>query len=252
MRRVRAGREAVPRIKNKNKKLHALCSSFFTHQFTTSRFRIRKQMSSTDTPTPLKRKASSLESDTQAGTGSDNSSQPPKDPKRARQDLHADDCEDEDCEGCAEGEIVLQFDTTPSAVELFQMALEEASKPSTSSLDGSGSGSGSEQHGGRRGLSRMAKALFDKAIEEFEALEKANAYIQMNDGKRMMEARLSHAACFVAVGNYMPSLEMLQEGVMKLSELAKETINQNGNVLVGLGIAEISQVKKSGWMSWCA
>jgi hypothetical protein len=185
----------------------------------------------------LKRKASSLESDTQAGYSSQ---QPPKESKRARRDLHADDCEDDDCDGCAEGEIVLQFDTAPSAVELFQMAREEAS---TSSLDGSGS-----EHGGGRGLSRMAKTLFDKAIEEFEALEKANAHIEMNNGtnvgKQVMETKLQHAACIVAVGNNMPSLEMLQEGVRMLKELAERTEYKNGDVLVGLGIAEISQVRK--------
>ncbi|KAK3825831.1 MAG: hypothetical protein J3Q66DRAFT_110205 [Benniella sp.] len=202
-------------------------------------------MSSTDTPTLLKRKASSLESDTQAGTGADSSQQPPKESKRARRDLHADDCEDDDCEGCAEGEIVLQFDTTPSAIELFQMAREEASKPSTSFLDGSGSEHGGG--GGGRGLSRMAKALFDKAIEEFEALEKANSHIEMNDGtdvgKQVMETKLQHAACIVAVGNNMPSLEMLQEGVRMLKELAERTEYKNGDVLVGLGIAEISQAR---------
>ncbi|KAG0245833.1 hypothetical protein B0O80DRAFT_302093 [Mortierella sp. GBAus27b] len=194
-------------------------------------------MSSTDTPAVLKRKAS--DSDTVAGTSDSNEQQ--HDSKRARKDLHADDCEDDDCEGCAEGEIVLQFDTPPSAVELFQMAREEASKPSALE-PGTGIGTGI------RGLSRMAKALFDKAIEEFEALDKANAHIEMNDGtevgKQVLETKLHHAACVVAVGNYMPSFEMLQEGTIMFEELAKRTDHKHGDVLVGLGIAEISQARE--------
>ncbi|KAF9198915.1 hypothetical protein BGZ49_000137 [Haplosporangium sp. Z 27] len=149
------------------------------------------------------------------------------DSKKPRKDItevqHTDDCEDADCEGCAEGEIVLQFDTKPSAVELFQMAREEMA------LNSTGPESGSTK------LSRMAKALFDKAIEEFEALDKTNAHIELNDGTevalQVVETKIQHAACVVAMGNNIPSLEMLQEGTTMFEELAKKTAHENGNVL---------------------
>ena len=161
------------------------------------------------------------------------------DPKKPRteapdgQQLHAEDCEDPSCEGCAEGEVVLQFETKPSAVELFQMAREEVA--------GSKPGSGEAA-----GMSRMAKALFDKAIEEFEVLDKAHAHIDLKDeseaAAQALEIKLQHAACMVAVGNAMPSSEMLQEGTRMFEELDKKLEHHNGSVLVGLGIAAISQV----------
>lgn len=187
-----------------------------------------------------KRKASSPE----APNTSSSSSSDKHDSKKARKETtsekqHAEDCEDPDCEGCAEGEIVLQFDTKPSAVELFQMAREEVSKGSS---EGGAGAVGS--------LSRMAKALFDKAIEEFEILEKAEAHIELDDGtevaSKVLETRVQHAACVVAVGNAVPSTEMLQEGTRMFEELLRRTKgNENGNVLVGLGIAQISQVRGS-------
>ncbi|KAF8979541.1 hypothetical protein BGZ46_005308 [Entomortierella lignicola] len=188
-------------------------------------------MSSTEASTQ-KRKASS------PVPTSSNSDQ--HDSKKPRKDItevqHTDDCEDADCEGCAEGEIVLQFDTKPSAIELFQMAREEMA------LNSTGPESGSTK------LSRMAKALFDKAIEEFEALDKTNAHIELNDGTevalQVVETKIQHAACVVAMGNNIPSLEMLQEGTTMFEELAKKTAHGNGNVLVGLGIAEISQARE--------
>ncbi|KAI7831262.1 hypothetical protein BC939DRAFT_438046 [Gamsiella multidivaricata] len=188
-------------------------------------------MSSTDTSIH-KRKALSPE----ASSSSNDHQSDQHESKKPRKDTtaHADDCEDPDCEGCAEGEIVLQFDTPPSAVELFQMAREEALKKPTSMDSGSG-------------LSRMAKALFDKAIEEFEALDKANAHIEINDGtevaSKMVETKIHHAACVVAIGNFMPSSEMLQEGTRMFEDLVKRTAQKNGNALVGLGIAEISQAR---------
>ncbi|KAG0322744.1 hypothetical protein BGZ97_004399 [Linnemannia gamsii] len=185
-----------------------------------------------------KRKASSPE----APNTSSSSSSDKHDSKKARKETtsekqHAEDCEDPDCEGCAEGEIVLQFDTKPSAVELFQMAREEVSRGSS---EGAGGAVGS--------LSRMAKALFDKAIEEFEILEKAEAHIELNDGTevagKVLETRVQHAACVVAVGNAVPSTEMLQEGTRMFEELVRKTKeSENGNVLVGLGIAQISQAR---------
>ncbi|KAI1307874.1 hypothetical protein EDD11_004376 [Mortierella claussenii] len=187
-------------------------------------------MSPTDAST-LKRTASEL--DTSAASASSHGV------KKARKDTgaeaqHTDDCEDLDCEGCAEGEIVLQFETKPSAVELFQMAREE--------LANTGSGSGA------RGLSRMAKALFDKAIEEFEILEKAQSHIELNDGTEIasgvVETKSQHATCVVVMGNNIPSLEMLEEGTRMFEELAKNTAHKNSNVLVGLGIAQISQAKR--------
>ncbi|KAG0323064.1 hypothetical protein BGZ99_002958 [Dissophora globulifera] len=198
---------------------------------------IRPTMSSTDAvaaTTTHKRKASSPEASSLTSPTKEHGSG--RDSKKARSQAHADDCEDADCDGCAEGEIVLQFDTQPSAVELFQMAREEVSK---SSLSSSGSGSG---------LSRMAKALFDKAIEEFEVLEKANAHIELNDGSQVAaqvrETKMQHAACVVAVGNAIPSIEMLQEGGRMFDELVGKTAAQgDGNALVGLAIAEVSQAK---------
>ncbi|KAG0046054.1 hypothetical protein BGZ83_008741 [Gryganskiella cystojenkinii] len=177
-----------------------------------------------------KRKASDSEAHVLESTTSDHDS------KKARKDepaQHADDCEDPDCEGCAEGEIVLQFETTPSAVELFQMAREEAS-------------SKAEQTGSGGGMSRMAKALFDKAIEEFEAEDKKYAHIELSDktevAEKVLEIKVQHAACVLAVGNLMPSSEMIQEGLRMFADLKKLTKEENGNVLVGLGIAEISLV----------
>ncbi|KAF9211964.1 hypothetical protein BGZ59_007382, partial [Podila verticillata] len=41
---------------------------------------------------------------------------------------HAPDCDDPSCPGCGEGELELQFDGKPSALELFSLAREEASK----------------------------------------------------------------------------------------------------------------------------
>ncbi|KAF9911186.1 hypothetical protein EC991_004410 [Linnemannia zychae] len=186
-----------------------------------------------DAASTHKRKASSPE----APNASSSSSTEKHESKKARKDLsekqHAEDCEDPECEGCAEGEIVLQFDTNPSAIELFQMAREEVSKGSSEGSVGS--------------LSRMAKALFDKAIEEFEILEKAEAHIELNDGTevagKVLETRVQHAACVVAVGNAVPSTEMLQEGTRMFEELVRRTEKGNGNVLVGLGIAQISQAR---------
>jgi len=163
------------------------------------------------------------------------------DSKKARKEekQHAEDCEDPECEGCAEGEIFLQFETTPSAMELFQMAREEAAKSSSSSSQADQAGSGG-------GMSRMAKALFDKAIEEFGTFDKAHVHIELNDGTevagKVLETKVQHAACILAVGNLMPSTEMVQEGVRMFEDLEKQTEGENGNVLVGLGIAEISQV----------
>lgn len=181
-----------------------------------------------------KRKASSPEAEAPITSSS---SSEKHDSKKARKDpsekQHAEDCEDPDCEGCAEGEIVLQFDTKPSAVELFQMAREEVSKGEGAGAVGS--------------LSRMAKALFDKAIEEFEILEKAEAHIEVNDGTevggKVLETRVQHAACVVAVGNAVPSTEMLQEGARMFEELVRRTDGEDGNVLLGLGIAQISQAR---------
>ncbi|KAF9113352.1 hypothetical protein BGX27_001741 [Mortierella sp. AM989] len=182
-----------------------------------------------------KRKASSP-----AVSGSSDSQQ--HDSKKSRKDnteLHTNDCEDPDCEGCAEGEIVLQFDSKPSAVELFHMAREEL----TSNAAGS-----SSSESGSVGISRMAKALFDKAIEEFQTLDKTNSHIELNDGTevalQVVETKIQHAACVITMGNNIPSLEMLQEGTSMFEDLAKKTAYGNGNVLVGLGIAEISQARE--------
>ncbi|KAF9183708.1 hypothetical protein BGZ51_000772 [Haplosporangium sp. Z 767] len=179
-----------------------------------------------------KRKASSPEAPNPSSSEHDSKKarkEDSKDNSLGQQQQHADDCEDEDCE------IVLQFETTPSAVELFQMAREETSKGNTA------------EKGSASGLSRMAKALYDKAIEEFEAFDKSHAHIEMNDGTEVaasvLETKIQHAACVVAVGNAMPSSEMLQEGTRMFEELAKTTEKKNGNVLVGLGIAEISQAR---------
>ena len=188
-----------------------------------------------------KRKASSPEAE---APNPSSSSSEKHDSKKARKDpsekQHAEDCEDPDCEGCAEGEIVLQFDTKPNAVELFQMAREEASK---------GEGAGTIGT-----LSRMAKALFDKAIEEFEILERAEAHIEINDGTevggKVLETRVQHAACVVAVGNAVPSTEMLQAGTRMGEELVRRTDSGDGHVLVGLGIAQISQVRRMKYLAF--
>ncbi|KAG0266292.1 hypothetical protein BG011_002700 [Mortierella polycephala] len=179
-----------------------------------------------------KRKASSPEASSSSSSKYDSKKarkEDSKDKSLGQQQQHADDCEDEDCE------IVLQFETTPSAVELFQMAREEASKGTATEI------------GSTSRLSRMAKALYDKAIEEFEAFDKSHAHIEMNDGTEIaanvLETKIQHAACVVAVGNAMPSSEMLQEGTRMFEELAKTTEKKNGSVLVGLGIAEISQAR---------
>lgn len=159
----------------------------------------------------------------------------PKKPRTEAADgQHAEDCEDPSCEGCAEGEVVLQFETKPSAVDLFQMAREEVA--------GAKPGSGESA-----GMSRMAKALFDKAIEEFEVQDKAHAHIDLKDGSeaaaKALEIKLQHAACMVAVGNAMPSSEMLQEGTRMFENLDKTMEHRDGSALVGLGIATISQAR---------
>ncbi|KAG0203664.1 hypothetical protein BGX28_004108 [Mortierella sp. GBA30] len=184
-----------------------------------------------------KRKASSPEASSPIKEKHD-SKKPRTETTEEHQQQHAEDCEDPDCEGCAEGEIILQFETTPSAVELFHMAREETVISNNKATVGS------------TGLSRMAKALFDKAIEEFEKLEKevnAGGSINLTDGSeaaiKTLETKVQHAACVVAVGNAMPSFEMLQEGTRMFEELTKKTEQQNGKVLVGLGIAEISQAR---------
>lgn len=203
-------------------------------------------MSPTDASTHSKRKA---DTETEDSVQIHNSDSEKHESKRVRKDesttvQHADDCEDADCEGCAEGEIVLQFETNPSAVELFEMAREEAVKPSSPS---SASGPGP---------SRMAKALFDKAIEEFEVQDKAHSHIELNDGTEVagtvVDFKIQHAACVVAVGNFMPSFEMLQEGTRMFEDLSKRTENKNGHVLVGWGIAEVSQVGCYCYVRCCA
>ncbi|KAF9310991.1 hypothetical protein BG006_004653, partial [Podila minutissima] len=147
---------------------------------------------------------------------------------------HAPDCDDPSCPGCGEGELELQFDGKPSALELFSLAREEASKESLST------------HG-----TGAAKKLFDLAIEAFEELEKSNAHLEMGDdpasevAKTLLETKIQHAACVVAVGNYMPSLAMDQDGVAKYQKLFREhamMAGENSAALIGQGIAELSAV----------
>ncbi|KAF9295747.1 hypothetical protein BGZ74_010668 [Mortierella antarctica] len=148
---------------------------------------------------------------------------------------HAPDCDDPSCPGCGEGELELQFDGKPSALELFSLAREEASKESLST------------HG-----TGAAKKLFDLAIEAFEELEKSNAHLEMGDdpasevAKTLLETKVQHAACVVAVGNYMPSLAMVQDGVAKYQKLFREhatMAGENSTALIGQGIAELSAVR---------
>ncbi|KAG0327132.1 hypothetical protein BG000_001090 [Podila horticola] len=145
---------------------------------------------------------------------------------------HAPDCDDPSCPGCGEGELELQFDGKPSALELFSLAREEASKESLST------------HG-----TGAAKKLFDLAIEAFEELEKSNAHLEMGDdpasevAKSLLETKVQHAACVAAVGNYMPSLAMVQDGVAKYQKLFREhatMAGENSTALIGQGIAELS------------
>ncbi|KAG0091630.1 hypothetical protein BGZ92_000222 [Podila epicladia] len=135
----------------------------------------------------------------------------------------------------SEGELELQFDGKPSALELFSLAREEASKESLST------------HG-----TGAAKKLFDLAIEAFEELEKSNAHLEMGNNpasdvaKTLLETKVQHAACVVAVGNYMPSLAMVQDGVAKYQKLFQEhatMAGENSTALIGQGIAELSVVR---------
>lgn len=186
-----------------------------------------------------KRKASSPDVATTAPAPGSSDHQPKKprteDATTTKETIdHAPDCDDPSCPGCGEGELELQFDGKPSALELFSLAREEASKESLST------------HG-----TGAAKKLFDLAIEAFEELEKANAHLEMgNDpasevAKALLEAKVQHAACVVAVGNYMPSLAMVQDGVTKYQKLFKEHSTMAGEssaALIGQGIAELSAV----------
>ncbi|KAF9586559.1 hypothetical protein BGW38_002076 [Lunasporangiospora selenospora] len=230
--------------------------------------------------TTQKRKASSPEASIGATSSEQHDSKKARTTKssgsKAEQQQHADDCEDPECEGCAEGEIVLQFETTPSATELFQMAREEAAREEEDMENDADGSAGASSGILKPGLSRMAKALYDKALEEFEAFEKANAHIDLHDGgevaQDVIDTKIQHAACVVAVGNAMPSLEMLEEGNRMFEELQKLTgdqeedkgkgkgkgkeenegvengtrkeLQKNGTSLVGSGIAKISLARE--------
>ncbi|KAG0031992.1 hypothetical protein BGZ81_000162 [Podila clonocystis] len=186
-----------------------------------------------------KRKASSPEATITEPTSGSSDHQPkkPRTEDTITKDAidHAPDCDDASCPGCGEGELELQFDGKPSALELFSLAREEASKESLST------------HG-----TGAAKKLFDLAIEAFEELEKSNAHLEMGDdpasevARTLLETKVQHAACVVAVGNYMPSLAMVQDGVSKYQKLFREhatMAGENSTALIGQGIAELSAVR---------
>ncbi|KAG0251390.1 hypothetical protein DFQ27_008782, partial [Actinomortierella ambigua] len=164
--------------------------------------------------------------------------------KRKPDEGHAQDCADPSCEGCADGELEIQFDHEPTALELFQMARDEAAKegryrrPSTADDDEAAQEEKEDEHS-----KKMAKKLFDLALEAFEKLEKARDALpkDQRDTREQIEERIQHAACEVAVGQYMPAVAMVEEGLAKYGQLMKTEIAATmGSAWVGLAIAEIS------------
>ncbi|KAF9918955.1 hypothetical protein BX616_003746 [Lobosporangium transversale] len=192
-------------------------------------------MGPTDSPA-LKRTASSLEEAGEAVSFSRHNAKKSRKNDNDTEIEHTEDCEDPECEGCAEGEIILHFDIKPTAMEVFKMARDEVAAVEAGSTLGSS---------GTRSLSRLAKALFDRAIDEFEILEKTQTHIELNDetdvARQVLVTKIQHATCVVLMGRYIPSMEVLEDGTRMFDELAKKTAYQNGHILVGLGIAQLSQ-----------
>ncbi|KAG0234747.1 hypothetical protein BGW42_006210 [Actinomortierella wolfii] len=161
---------------------------------------------------------------------------------------HAQDCTDADCEGCDDGELELKFDQEPTAFELLQMARDEAAKEGRSKWISDSSASTTDGNNGNdiSTTRRMAKKLFDLAIETFEKLEQARNALpkDQRDSPAMIEERIQHAACEVAVGIYMPSLAMVEEGLAKYEQLIKiDAASSLSSAWVGLAIARISTAR---------
>ncbi|KAF9975605.1 hypothetical protein BGZ73_000671 [Actinomortierella ambigua] len=168
--------------------------------------------------------------------------------KRKADEGHAHDCTDPACEGCADGELEIQFDHEPSAFELFQMARDEAAKEGRKSHRGEDEGDNDEdeEEEEEEKTKKMAKKLFDLAMEAFGKLEQARNSLskEERDSREHVEQRIQHAACEVAVGVYMPALAMVEEGLAKYEQLVKiEAAAAMASAWVGLGIARISAAR---------
>ncbi|KAJ2961589.1 hypothetical protein NQZ79_g3132 [Umbelopsis isabellina] len=112
---------------------------------------------------------------------------------------HATDCSDPQCEGCDVGEVELAFTNedgsaaeTPSALELFHMAMDEAATE----------GSKSDENG-------MAKKIFDLALEAYETEKNQDP--------------LGYAQCLIEFGRYFDVIESVKEGVDNLRGLEKSS-----------------------------
>jgi tetratricopeptide (TPR) repeat protein len=119
---------------------------------------------------------------------------------------HATDCSDPHCEGCDVGEVELTFTNedgsaaeTPSALELFHMAMDEAASE----------GSKSNENG-------MAKKIFDLALEAYE--------------KEKDEDPLGYAQCLIEFGRYFDVIESVKEGVDILRGLEKNAKKEESSV----------------------
>lgn len=119
---------------------------------------------------------------------------------------HATDCSDPQCEGCDVGEVELAFTNedgsaanTPSALELFHMAMDEAASE----------GSKSNENG-------MAKKLFDLALEEYE--------------KEKDQDPLGYAQCLIEFGRYFDVIESVKEGVDNIRGLEKSSKKEESSI----------------------
>lgn len=116
---------------------------------------------------------------------------------------HAPDCSDPDCDGCDVGEIELTFTnedgspvTKPAALELFQMAMNEAASEGSKSNENS-----------------MAKRLFDMALEAYDTEKEQDQF--------------GYAQCLIEFGRYFNVLESVKEGVDILRSLERSSSTES-------------------------
>lgn len=123
--------------------------------------------------------------------------------KRARssqKEGHVEDCTDPECQGCDVGEIEITFvrkdehgheqTATPSAQELLDMAIAEAS------------------HASKQRDDHLVRRLFDLALEQYQEKESDN--------------RVGYATCLIELGRAIHVEESLREGLDILRGLNKK------------------------------
>lgn len=132
--------------------------------------------------------------------------------KRARssqKEAHVDDCTDPECQGCDVGEIEIAFvrkdehgqeqPATPSAQELLDMAMAEASQKQQR-----------DDH--------LVRRLFDLALEQYQENEAEN--------------RIGYATCLIELGRAIHVEESLREGLDILRGLNKQQSLENQQQLL--------------------